>query len=53
MAFEGRIEGRVSADRQTYELVQRGTVRQAIPISEVHADERLKARIAKNGWEMP
>lgn len=50
MAREGRIEGRVSADGAAYELVQRGTVRQLIPIAAAHADERLKRAIRKNKW---
>lgn len=53
MAREGRIEGRVSDDGLSYELVQRGTVRQTIPLADVHADERLKATIARNKWEQP
>lgn len=46
-----RIEGRKSADGQFYELVQDGTVRQSIPIADVHADEKMKAAIVKNKWE--
>lgn len=49
MAREGRIEGRVNGD--VYELVQRGEVRQSIPLSEAHADARLKRAIRLNSWE--
>jgi hypothetical protein len=42
---EGRIEGRVSADGSRYELVQYGTVRDATPIAEARADDRLKRAI--------
>lgn len=49
MAREGRIEGRVNGE--VYELVQRGTVRQSIPLAQAHADSRLKATILKNRWE--
>ena len=45
-----RIEGRKSEDGQFYELVQDGTVRQSIPIAQVHADERLKKAIVQNKW---
>ncbi len=52
MAFEGRITGRVSANGDAYELVQKGEVRQSIPIAEAQNNERLRDRIAKNpGWE--
>jgi hypothetical protein len=51
MAGEGRIEGRVSADGQHYELVQYGTVRDATPIAEARADDRLKRAILRNNWE--
>jgi len=44
----GRIEGRVKGD--FYELVQKGEVRQSIPLAEAHADERLKRAITQNGW---
>jgi hypothetical protein len=46
---EGRIEGRVNGE--FYELVQRGTVRQSIPLAQAHADEKLKKAIQQNGWE--
>jgi hypothetical protein len=49
MAREGRIEGRVNGD--AYELVQRGAVRQSIPLAQVHGDERLKRAIHLNKWE--
>lgn len=49
MAREGRIEGRVNGDN--YELVQKGEVRQSIPLAQAHADERLKRAIEKNRWE--
>lgn len=49
MAREGRIEGRVNGGN--YELVQKGEVRQLIPLAEAHADERLKRAIEKNRWE--
>lgn len=45
---EGRIMGRVNGGH--YELVQKGTVRQRIPLADAHADERLKQAIAKNKW---
>lgn len=48
MAREGRIEGRVNGE--FYELVQRGEVRQRIPLAEAHADEKLKKAIRQNGW---
>lgn len=51
MAREGRIQGRVSADGTAYELVQMGEVRQSIPITEAHADERLKKTIQRNKWQ--
>lgn len=52
MAFEGRITGRVSANGDAYELVQRGVVRQSIPINEARDNERLRDAIGKNnGWE--
>ena len=46
-----RIEGRKAADGRFYELVQDGTVRQTIPIAQVHADERLKKAITQNKWD--
>lgn len=51
MALEGRIEGRVSADGQFYELVQNGVVKQSIPIADAHANTRFMATIKQNGWE--
>lgn len=51
MAFEGRIEGRVSRDGTAYQLVQRGTVRQSYPIAEAQADPKLRAAIKRNGWQ--
>lgn len=51
MPMDGRITGRKSADGQAYELVQRGTVRQSIPLAEVRANPRLKRAINKHGWE--
>lgn len=51
MAREGRISGRVSSNGDAYELVQRGEVRQSIPIAEARANERLRDTITKNGWE--
>ena len=50
MAFEGRIEGRVSQDGMYYELVQRGEVRQRYHIAEAQADPKLRAAIKRNGW---
>lgn len=41
----------MSADGTAYELVQRGEVRQAMPIAEAHADEKFKRAITKNGWQ--
>lgn len=49
MAHDGRIEGRVNG--AFYELVQRGAVRQRIPLAEAHADEKLKKAILQNKWE--
>ena len=49
MAHDGRIEGRVNG--AAYELVQRGVIRQTIPLALAHADERLKLAILKNNWE--
>lgn len=49
MAHEGRIEGRVNGDN--YELVQRGTVRQTIPLADAYANERLRQAIRLNRWE--
>lgn len=49
MAFEGRVEGRVSG--AFYELVQRGEVRQRFPIAEAQADPKLRAAIRRNGWQ--
>lgn len=46
---EGRIEGRVNGE--FYELVQRGVVRQRIPLAEAHS-QRFQATIAKNKWEI-
>lgn len=48
MAKEGRIEGRMSKDGRSYELVQRGAVIQSIPIEQ--ADDKLKAAIKRNNW---
>lgn len=42
-----RIEGRVNGD--TYELVQNGVVRQAIPLAQV--DDKFRATIKRNKWE--
>ena len=53
MAREGRIMGRISANGGAYELVQFGSVRQTIPIAEVHENQKLLEAIKKNGWEMP
>lgn len=47
----GRVHGRVSADGTAYELVQFGTVRQSIPISDAHASAKLKRAILSNKWE--
>lgn len=49
MTRPGRIEGRVNGD--AYELWQYGALRQSIPLAQVHADERFKRAIVKNGWE--
>ena len=49
MALEGRIEGRVNGE--SYELVQNGAVRRAVPLVIAHADEKLKAAILRNKWE--
>jgi len=50
MAHEGRVQGRISEDRQFYELVQNGEVRQRIPIADAHS-EKMQRAIARNGWE--
>jgi hypothetical protein len=46
---KGRIQGRVNGE--FYELVQKGEVRQRIPLADAHADERFKAAIKVNNWE--
>lgn len=49
MAREGRIEGRVNG--ASYELWQRGELRQSIPLADAHADEKFKRAILQNRWE--
>ncbi len=44
-----RIEGRLSEDGASYELVQGGVVRQSIPIADV--DDKLKKAIKRNSWQ--
>jgi hypothetical protein len=44
-----RVMGRINGD--TYELVQNGVVKQAIPLSQV--DDKLRAAIRRNKWETP
>lgn len=44
-----RVEGRVNGER--YELLQNGVVKQSIPLAQV--DDKLRAAILRNKWEMP
>lgn len=46
-----RIIGRKSKDGKSYELWQAGTLRQTIPMAEIHASEKMKRAIAANKWE--
>jgi len=49
--MEGRIEGRMSADRKAYEITVAGQLRRSIPIEEARLDARLAVTIERNGWE--
>ena len=46
-----RIEGRKSADGQSYEIVQGATVLKSQPIDEARADSKLAGAIKRNKWE--